>query len=144
MQKAMAFALICAVSAPLFAQSLGDKKTLEKWQESLQAKTEQFKVHCGHDLPVTLNTNLIEPFTAKDMSGGAYCGGLIDSMSGLCNDATYKSAISGKIKSISCSYAAQSAHGDFKLGPNGTLEASFGLDSSNMNDALKAFLDKNL
>jgi hypothetical protein len=65
-------------------------------------------------------------------------------MGGMCEQsAISKEAIAAKVKSLHCHYGAGDA-GSFTLSPEGELGFTFDVNSSNLEDKTKEFLEKNL
>jgi hypothetical protein len=131
------------------ALTLGERNEMQKWRTSFtdgsgDMHVEYFQQRCGYTLPVTLDDSLAAPFMAKHSNAAGYCDAALSEMGGMCEEsAISKEAIATKVKALHCRYSAGDK-GSFTLSPEGVLDFSFDVDSSNLEDKTKEFLEKNL
>lgn len=144
MQKFITIVAISLFSFSAFSLTLIERKKQAEWQEEIKTGgySTTFKSKCGYDMPLTMEEKFVTPFMAANTSAPSYCDSTRSAMSSMCDDKLSKEAITQKIKKVECKLGAKGQK-DLKL--NGTtLVFTVGLDASNLDDAVKTFLEHNL
>ena len=148
MLKFILVTVLIAVGSFANALTLKERKTLTEWKTYLtdpaaDGNTKYFKDKCGYDLPVTIDEKTVTPFMAANASAPSYCDEARGTMGKMCDDdKENKKAISDKIKKVSCHLGKE---GEYTLKLNGTeLVVTMGVNSSNLPEKIKEFLENNL
>jgi hypothetical protein len=144
MNRISVFAVLSIAALPAFAQSLGEQKQLLQWQGWLDAKVSLFQEKCGYALGAKIDPNLVAPFVAQKQVASNYCQAVADGMAHMCDDPTSKAAIAAKVKTLRCSHKAGDRNGSFSLAADGTLSFAFDVDTPNISDKTKAYLEMTL
>ena len=139
--------LVLGFSFSAQALTLKEKQKLEYYKKQLTDPSgdnylKTFKEKCGYDLPVTFDEKMITPFLAENTSVSAYCDAPRSSLSGMCDDATAKDAIKGKIKKVSCKLGKKEEKA-IKL-VNGDLQFTVGLGAGNLDEFIRTWAENNL
>jgi hypothetical protein len=142
-----------AVGSPVAAQNLKERKEIESGQKELDAKLEAVNKKCGTKLKATVN---VKSFVGKiDSSHNfssphGWCGNVLDGVGDICNDADGKKSLQAKVGQVECHYDAKATSEQVKhYGPiftlkNKTLSAGYNLETANVGEETKKFLENNL
>lgn len=146
MKTFMLLVAACFLAQSAGALTLKEKKQLEAWTKYLadpgQSHVKSFKDKCGYDAPVSLDEKMVTPFMEANTHAGAYCDAPLSAMSGMCEDATSKTAIKAKIKSVKC---INGKAGELAMKINGSVfEFTVGVGAPNLDRKVKEFLENNL
>lgn len=128
------------------ALTLDEQRSYDKWVKLLQSPeshSSAVKQKCGIDVFVQLDPGLVKPFMADNRNAGYFCDTALEEIADTCSDDVGKKAVASKIKSLICK------NNDMKDGlslslTEGALQFSFGPDTANLGEKLKAFLGSNL
>jgi hypothetical protein len=130
------------------AATLAEKKQLEKWNayltdaDSSYVKTVQDK--CGVAIAVKLDDAFVtSAFMKESVNAAAFCDSAREGVATLCGDATSKSEVVKRVKSISCHPSKTAEELTFKLNGS-TLDLTVGTQGANIADKAKEFLENNL
>jgi hypothetical protein len=129
-----------------FALTLKEKQYNEMVKKTLSdpghSYVKSFKDKCGYDLPVAFEEKMIKPFMEANTRLYSFCDAPRGTLSGMCEDATAKTAIKEKIKKVSCKLG-KADEKSLKL-VNGELQWTVGLGASNLDDFVKNWTENNL
>ena len=141
--KSVAIAsVLTLVATTAFAQSLELRRRYADQEAELATKTAEAGKACGIDLKASIDWPSFKSDEVMQKSAVTWCAAGLDALTTLCGDALGKSAVAAKVKSLSCSGAAEVSVGL----TDGNLAYAFPFSSaSNVNmQTIKSYLEKNL
>lgn len=143
--KSFAFLFIALLSTTSMALTLKEQKKMKEAKDYVAGddsyKDETVK-KCGYDIPLTIEAKMVTPFMEGNYSLPSYCDSPRGTISGMCEDETSKTAIKKAIKKIDCKLGKEGEVA-FKLN-GGTLTFTVGVNSSNLEQKTKEWLENNL
>lgn len=142
----LALAAILAATSGAQALTIAEQRAYDNWVNELSSSSSEVAAAqkaCGVNLPVKLDPALAAPFIAEQKHAGSFCDDAFYAFVVLCGDAAGKNAIAQKVRSVSCTLNA-SKNGLSTSLVNGELQVSFGVDTINIHDGVKKYLENNL
>jgi len=143
------FSAAVLISVQAQALTLKEKKQFQEWQDYLKNKSSSYvetvKTKCGFELPVTIDEKMTTPFMAANANAASYCDSVRSVISGMCDDATSKTAIKGAVKKVSCVLGKKADDVVLSLDKkSGVITFSVGVSGSNLDEKVKTYLENNL
>jgi hypothetical protein len=137
----VSFAL-AAVSAPLYAQTLAQKQMMSRQDELFSSSVPDTNQACGTALKASIDWPSFLKAEIGSNSISSFCAEPLNTMRGMCSDATAKQAIAEKIKTNTCGFGGP---GKRTLSfDNGNLRMDVDWDAANYNDYIRAWLGDHL
>lgn len=128
------------------AQTVAEKKLMDKSMEKINASVEYTNKQCGTKIAAKLDSGSFKGEEAIKTAN--WCSSAVDAIGSLCSDADYKAAVSKGITTVNCKYDAALKPAEtygVSVKKNGsTLEVGYNKGSSNVNSQTSDFLKKNL
>ncbi len=142
-----------AVGWSAVAQNLKERKEIERGQKDLDAKLADVNKKCGTKLKVTVDT---KSFVGKiDSSHNfasphGWCENVLGGISSICDDADGKKSLQAKVGELLCHYDAKATkekcghYGPIFTLKSKKLNAGYNLETANIDEETKKFLENNL
>jgi hypothetical protein len=138
-----------AASAEVKPLTDSEKVEWQKWEaylNDMEASYAKYPVDmCGKEIPTHIDQSLVPSFVKAETDAKNYCEEFRTKLSTMCRNAVdlgnnNKEKINKLVSKITCKLAAKPDEVSFKI-HNGELIAFIGPKSSNLSEALLAFLD---